>query len=89
MVGLLLIVLMVTHGYSPFPGQRSLAGVAKSKAISNFALEASINNDRSTFGSKLMADITEEELSDIFKEFNITNYDLNKDPELAKWAPSK
>lgn len=36
-----------------------------------------------------MADVTEEELSDIFKEFNITNFDINKDPELLKYAPSK
>lgn len=36
-----------------------------------------------------MPDFTEEELSDIFKEFNITNFDVNKDPEIAKWAPSK
>lgn len=36
-----------------------------------------------------MADVTEEDLADFFKEFNVTNFDLNKDPELVKWAPSK
>lgn len=46
-------------------------------------------DSRATFGSRLMGDISEEDLADIFKEFNITNYDINKDPELAKWMPTK
>lgn len=45
--------------------------------------------DRNPFGSKLMADVTEEELQDLFKEFNITNFNLDKDPELLKWQPTK
>lgn len=36
-----------------------------------------------------MPTYNEDELSEFFKEFNITNFDLDKDPELAKWAPSK
>jgi len=45
--------------------------------------------DKNIFGSKLMPDFTEQELEDVFKEFNITNFDVNKDPEILKWAPSK
>jgi len=41
------------------------------------------------FGSKLMADVSEDELESLFKEFNITNFSVEKDQELAKWAPSK
>ena len=46
-------------------------------------------NEKNIFGSKLMPPLTEEELSDLLKEFNITNFDLNNDPELQKWEPSK
>ena len=53
------------------------------------ALMGAPNPDKTAFGSKLLPDFTEEELQEMFKEFNITNFDLNKDPELAKWAPSK
>lgn len=45
--------------------------------------------DRNPFGSKLMQDVSEDELDDLFKEFNITNFNLDKDPELLKWQPSK
>lgn len=47
------------------------------------------DKDKNPFGSKLMPDLTEAELTELFKEFNISNFDVNKDPELAKWAPSK
>ena len=37
-----------------------------------------------------MPDPSEEELSEMFKEFNITSsFDINKDPDLMKWYPSK
>jgi len=45
--------------------------------------------DKNLFGSKLLPTYDEAELSEFFKEFNITNFDVDKDPELAKWAPSK
>jgi hypothetical protein len=45
--------------------------------------------ERPTFGSRLMTDISEDELQELFNEFNITNFELNKDTELTKWAPSK
>ena len=48
------------------------------------------NPDRNLFGSKLMPDPSEEELAEMFKEFNITSsFDINKDPDLMKWYPSK
>lgn len=50
---------------------------------------SAINSDKSTLGSKLLPSFTEEEMSDIFKEFNITNFDVNNDPEIKKWEPSK
>lgn len=52
-------------------------------------LQAEVSKSRNIFGSKLMPDFTEDELADVFKEFNITNYDLNNDPEINKWLPSK
>ena len=45
--------------------------------------------DKNSFGSKLLPDFSEDELTEMFKEFNITNFDLNKDPEITKWNPSK
>lgn len=45
--------------------------------------------DKNVFGSKLMPPFTQEELAEVLKEFNVTNFDINKDPELLKWAPSK
>lgn len=45
--------------------------------------------DRNPFGSKLMSDVSEDELQDLFKEFNITNFNLDTDPEVLKWQPSK
>ena len=46
--------------------------------------------ERNLFGSKLMPDPTEEELAEMFREFNITSaFDINNDPELTKWFPSK
>ena len=48
------------------------------------------NPDRNLFGSKLMPDPSEEELAEMFREFNITtSFDINKDPDLMKWYPSK
>ena len=44
---------------------------------------------KSQFGSKLLPSYSEKELSEFFKEFNITNFDLDSDVELTKWAPSK
>ena len=45
--------------------------------------------EENPFGSKLMADVSEDELEELFKEFNITNFSVEKDSELQKWAPSK
>lgn len=60
-----------------------------SKAILDKTSLSAATNERSLFGSKLMTDINEQELAELFKEFNVTNFDINKDPELEKWAPSK
>jgi uncharacterized coiled-coil protein SlyX len=40
-------------------------------------------------GSKLTPPFTAEEVSNIFKEFNITIADFDNDPEILKWEPSK
>ena len=55
---------------------------------SSFLLEQP-TGDKNSFGSKLLPDFSEDELTEMFKEFNITNFDLNKDPEITKWNPSK
>lgn len=77
--------LRVADSFIPF-SSRLLS--TPQKAAASVQLNA-YDPDKNVFGSKLMPDFTEEELSEIFKEFNITNFDINKDPELAKWAPSK
>ena len=47
-------------------------------------------SDRNMFGSKLMPDPTEEQLAEMMREFNITSaMDINTDPELTKWYPTK
>ena len=50
---------------------------------------ASVTDVKAAFGSKFLPDISEEELQQLFKEFNITNFDINNDPEMDKWAPTK
>lgn len=47
------------------------------------------NADKNVLGSKLMPPFSESEMTALLKELNITNFDLSKDPELAKWSPSK
>lgn len=53
------------------------------------SVKAEVAEQKGAFNSRFIPDISEAELSELFKEFNITNFDLSKDPELAKWAPSK
>lgn len=60
-----------------------------SKSSSSLSAAPQELQDRTPFGSKLMADVTEDELQDLFAEFNITNFSIDRDPELAKWQPSK
>ena len=87
MLAIILVIISLNarvSAFVPFSNQ-VLSGVQRA---SRFQINA-YDPDKNVFGSKLMPDFTEEELSDIFKEFNITNFDINKDPELAKWAPSK
>jgi primosomal protein N' len=93
MVGLRMIVALLVlaccYGYRFLTSRSTKGANYGTSQASNSHSSSALYAERSTFGSKLMADITEEELSDIFKEFNITNFDINKDPELAKWGPSK
>jgi len=56
------------------------------KLVSSTAVSA---GDKNIFGSKLLPTYNEDELSEFFKEFNITNFDIDRDPEILKWAPSK
>jgi len=48
-----------------------------------------MGEESNAFNSKLLPDFSEEELREMFKEFNITNFDFVNDPEINKWAPSK
>lgn len=77
-----------------FPATPKISGWASNTLTtveqSRVAPLYSDNPDRNLFGSKLMPDPSEEELSEMFKEFNITSsFDINKDPDLMKWYPSK
>ena len=81
------IFLVAVNSFVPF--SRLLNTQQKASASTGQQQLNAYDPDKNVFGSKLMPDFTEEELADIFKEFNITNFDVNKDPEIAKWAPSK
>jgi hypothetical protein len=64
--------------------------VQRSEGKSVVQVQAAGDNERGVFNSKLLPDLTDEEIAEMFKEFNITTaWDINKDPELTKWAPSK
>jgi hypothetical protein len=78
----------VAHAYTPLRTSRYFKSYAafQVEKQSSSQLQAT---ERNAFGSKLAPDFTEAELSEMFKEFNITNFDINRDPELEKWAPSK
>jgi len=81
LVGLL---SLSTNAFFPRTNSRQLMN-----AISRQQKVSAVYAEKPVLGSKLLSDITDDELSELFKEFNITNFDLNKDPELAKWGPSK
>lgn len=87
LVILIICSLTINNAFVPYPSRL----IASSKVVNNngaFQLDA-YDPEKNVFGSKLMPEFTEQELTDLFKEFNITNFDINTDPELAKWAPSK
>jgi hypothetical protein len=90
---MMLAAILIAHlctSYAFFPSS-SRFGSTRSSVRStqkSSALHAA-DPDKNLFGSKLMPDYTEQELSELFQEFNITNFDINNDPELIKWAPSK
>lgn len=69
--------------------QNSEAFLFTSKVTTQAKHQSSLQSDRKAFASKLLPVYDEDELADIFKEFNITNFDYRNDPELAKWQPSK
>ena len=46
-------------------------------------------DEKNTFNSKLLPNFSEDELREMFKEFNITNFNVEEDPEILKWSPSK
>eukprot|EP01039_Chlorochromonas_danica_P005234 gene5235-5767_t len=64
----------------------SLTGRGQSKPATELN---AINKEKRLIESKLMPPFTGEELNELMKEFNITSYDINNDPELEKWGPSK
>lgn len=73
-----------------FPGHGKFGTSAKSvtRGREGANLRASVP-ERNIFGSKLMPPYSQKEMEALLKEFNITNFDVNRDPEIAKWAPSK
>lgn len=86
-LSVLLLLVLSGSALALIPTGSRYAKAARASNTLNAAPEEL--QDRNPFGSKLMADVTEDELQDLFKEFNITNYSLDRDPELAKWQPSK
>lgn len=76
-------IFLSVSGYGFLPSNRFLTRTL----IRDQKLHAS--KEKTTFNSKLMTDVSPEELEELFKEFNITNFDLKKDEELNKWLPTK
>lgn len=83
------LVNVFAYAYAPFKTSRFFKSYAMDRTSSSNRIELQASPKEVSFGSKLLPDFTEEELVEMFKEFNITNFDINKDPELSKWAPSK
>ena len=83
-LSLLNLILLVINTSALIPN-RIISTANKRSTI----LKSTPTSDKNSFGSKLLPDFTEDELKEMFKEFNITNFDLNNDPDIIKWAPSK
>lgn len=64
----------------------SLTGRGQSKPATEMN---AVSKEKRLIESKLMPPFTGDELTELMKEFNITSYDINNDPELEKWGPSK
>jgi hypothetical protein len=88
---LAVVTLQISTCFAFFPSATRLGNTLSTVAQvrhSSIELNAQIS-DKNVFDSKLMPPMTEDELNELFQEFNITNFDINNDPEMEKWAPSK
>lgn len=83
------IFLFIIHSSSSFLSFYQRLGVSRALRDESVKLHAQSFSKTSTIGSKFLPEISEDELSDLFKEFNITDFDLNQDPEIKMWEPSK
>lgn len=103
-VYLLLVATLaaVAHGFIPFKRMGShAAGYSGASVESPVTSQSSsqqqsrstellaYNPDKNILNSKLLSPLSEDELEELMREFNITSMDLNKDAALLKWAPSK
>jgi hypothetical protein len=88
----LLLALCLSAALAFLPAQVKL-GASMNGIVANRLETTELNQfkhaDKTQFDSKLMPPFSEDELNAILKEFNVTNFDLDKDPELNKWSPSK
>ena len=78
-----------SNGFITFHQRMGVSKLGHRDSSTTTSVQADLTEKKAAFNSKFIPDISEAELSELFKEFNITNFDLSKDPELAKWAPSK
>lgn len=87
----LLALLLVggARGFFASTSRWSTASSVHGPRSGSVARQVASVNEVNPFGSKLMSDVSEDELEELFKEFNITNFSIEKDAELLKWAPSK
>jgi hypothetical protein len=86
------IAFLAGNALAFFPSAPKIGGFSGVSKVAQKESSAlySDNPDRNLFGSKLMPDPTDMEMEEMFKEFNITtSFDINKDPDLMKWYPSK
>jgi hypothetical protein len=91
MLVLIVLSLLSQLGNSlvAFRYRQLLSAPSSLTSTSTTQLNAVSDKQKNIFGSKLMPDFTEAELEEVFREFNITNFDVNTDPEILKWQPSK
>lgn len=74
------------HAFVGGPSRMARAAARVREAVTELEMAT---EEKNAFNSKLLPDFSEEEIREMFKEFNITNFRLEEDPEILKWSPSK
>lgn len=91
-ISLILLLTFLSSVVGFFPTARFANTLAYPSSSSSSGASTELKaklEDKSVFDSKLLPPLTEAELKQLFKEFNISSFDFDNDPEIQKWQPSK